>query len=159
MLRLLIIILLPLLGLGAGVGAAIMLSPQPAPMEDADGAPSDAPEEKVEEDDPATMFVKLNNQFVIPVLKDGRMAALVVMSLSLEVPDGQSELIYAQEPRLRDSFLQVMFDHANAGGFDGPFTESGRLSALRRALTESAQKEMDDLVKSVLLTEIVRQDT
>ena len=68
-------------------------------------------------------YVKLNNQFVVPVVEDGRVAAMVVLSLSLEVEAGNTEAVYQREPKLRDAFLQVLFDHANVGGFCGSFTD------------------------------------
>ena len=104
-------------------------------------------------------FVKLNNQFVVPVVTQGRVSALVIMALSVEVTPGGSEQIYAREPKLRDALLQVMFDHANAGGFDGVFTDGANLIALRAALTETASKVMGGIVKDVLISDISRQDS
>ena len=63
-------------------------------------------------------YVKLSNQFVVPVVKGKTVVSLVVLSLSLEVPEGQKDAVFRREPKLRDSFLQVLFDHANIGGFD-----------------------------------------
>ena len=93
------------------------------------------------------------------LLEGGRVGALVVLSLSLEVPLGQTEAVHAREPRLRDEFLRVLFDHANSGGFRGTFTDSANLVLLRRALLEAAQKAMGDSITDVLITDIVRQDS
>ncbi|HHC29531.1 MAG TPA: flagellar basal body-associated FliL family protein, partial [Rhodobacterales bacterium] len=103
-------------------------------------------------------YVKLNNQFVVPTVKAGRIAAMVVLSISLEVPPGGSEAIYQREPKLRDLFLQVLFDHANAGGFDGAFTEGGKMDVLRAALLETAQRELGNNIRSVLITDMAKQD-
>ena len=103
-------------------------------------------------------YVKLSNQFVVPVVEDGRVAAMVILSLTLEVPPGTSEAIYAREPKLRDAFLQVLFDHANAGGFRGSFTDGANLVVLRNALGEVARKIMAGAVMDVLIADIVRQD-
>lgn len=107
---------------------------------------------------PATEYVKLNNQFIVPVVENGKVQSLVILSLSLEVTFGESAKVYAQEPKLRDGFLQVLFDHANAGGFDGSFTSSNAMDVLRAALLESAQSAIGPLVSGVLITDIVRQD-
>ena len=104
-------------------------------------------------------YVKLSNQFVVPVVENGRVAAMVILSLTLEVPPGTSEAIYAREPKLRDAFLQVLFDHANAGGFRGAFTDGANLVILRNALREVAQKIMAGAVSDVLIADIVRQDS
>jgi flagellar protein FliL len=103
-------------------------------------------------------YVRLNNQFIVPVVEDGRVSATVVLSLSLEVPAGGTEAVYAREPRLRDAFLRVLFDHANAGGFRGVFTDGANLVILRQALKEAARKVMGDEVMDVLISDLVRQD-
>ncbi len=115
------------------------------------GAPSD-------HGDGLTEFVKLNNQFVVPVVVHGRVSALVIMALSIEVRTGGSEQVYTREPKLRDALLQVMFDHANAGGFDGVFTDGANLVLLRSALKEAATRVMGDMVADVLISDISRQD-
>lgn len=57
-------------------------------------------------------------------------------------------------------FLRVLFDHANAGGFRGTFTDGSTLVALRRALLEAARSAMGaEGVLDVLITDIVRQDS
>jgi hypothetical protein len=104
-------------------------------------------------------YVKLSNQFVVPVVEEGRVAAMVILSLSLEVPAGTAETVFAREPKLRDVFLQVLFDHANAGGFRGAFTDGANLKLLRRALFEVASGVLGDLVSDVLIVDIVRQDS
>ena len=86
------------------------------------------------------------------------MTALVVISLSLEMTSGGPELVFRREPKLRDSFLQVLFDHANSGGFEGNFTTGRKMDLLRGALRESAIKTLGNTVTNVLIADIVRQD-
>ena len=159
-------ILLIVLGIGGGAGAGLMLRPTPeAPAEDAaEGTEALAEEmaepmaEPPEEELTDREYVKMNNQFIIPVITDEKIGALVVMSISLEVELGGQELVYAREPKLRDAFLQVMFDHANVGGFDGAFTNSNNLDVLRAALFAVARKVLGPTVSDVLITDIARQD-
>lgn len=169
-------ILLALIGLGGGIGAGLMLRPQPEEVvidpcgEDGTGehAAADGHDAEAKDDhgtgegDDATPthdYVKLNNQFVVPVVEDGRVASLVILSVSLETSIGASEQVFLREPKLRDGFLQVLFDHANAGGFKGTFTDARNMDALRRAMLDVAKKALGDLVSDVLIVDIVRQDT
>jgi len=103
-------------------------------------------------------YVRLNNQFVVPVVDGGAVTALVVLSLSVEVSAGAREPVYAHEPKLRDAFLQVLFDHANIGGFGGNFTSSSTMRVLRGNLREAAQATMGKQIVDVLIIDIVRQD-
>jgi hypothetical protein len=168
MIRKLFPIVLLLFGSGAGVGAGIFLRPTPVPEdtthESVEGEAHDATSQAghaQDEDAPESEmdYAKLNNQFVVPIVKGDKMVALVVLALSIEVPLGRNDDVFQREPKLRDSFLQVLFDHANIGGFDGAFTEAGTLETLRKSLREVAQKDLGkDLAKDVLILEIARQD-
>lgn len=154
MLRKIMPVVLMLIGTGAGVGAGLALRPTPEPE-----APH-PPETSAISDKPANLdFVKLPSQFVVPLLESGRVAALVVLSLSLEIVPGQAEMVHAREPKLRDEFLRVLFEHANTGGFRGTFTDASNLVVLRRALKEAAVKVLGEQVSDVLITDIVRQDS
>ena len=160
-------VLLALAGLGAGIGGGLVTRPDPVDMsassscseldaEHALTAEAQTPEEM--ENSNSLDYVKLNNQFVVPVVKDGSVTALVVLSLSLEMTSGGPELVYKREPKLRDAFLQVLFDHANTGGFDGHFTSGKNMDNLRNALRESAIKTLGAVVSDVLIVDVARQD-
>jgi flagellar FliL protein len=149
-------LILLLIGAGAGVGAGLFL--RPAPVETSSNMAKPMMEE-VEKDGAGTFeYVKMNNQFVVPIVKDKKVRSLVVMTLSVEVPVGQKDAIYAKEPKLRDSFLQVLFDHANMGGFEGEFTDASNLGILRNALREIGRRDMGDGITDVLIMEVARQD-
>ncbi len=164
-------IILILIGTGAGLGAGLFLRPEPEPTmekdvavegnEKADAKTEVKAEDKKEGSDDTTAqreYVKLANQFVIPLVQSGRVDGLVVMSLSVEVEPGNRDAIFAREPKLRDSFLQVMFDHANIGGFRGSFTNASNLDVLRTGLRQVAVRDAGEFVTDVLILEIARQD-
>lgn len=177
MMRKLFPVLLALVGLGGGVGAGLFLRPaaddahaeethadeghtedaahdaEPAEASGGDGHGEDAAAEGLPD------YVKMNNQFVVPVVEDGRVTAMVVLSLSLEVAAGNTEAVYSREPKLRDAFLQVLFDHANVGGFSGSFTDGSNLISLRTSLKEAAGMVLGTVVSDVLITDIARQDS
>ncbi|OOY09156.1 flagellar basal body-associated FliL family protein [Thioclava sp. F36-7] len=170
-------LLLGLIGLAGGGAAGYYLRPAPPPAEhptdpaaaegaaegdhgaapEAHGAPAAA--DHGGEGDVTSEFVKLNNQFIVPLVTESRISGMVILSLSLEVKVGETEAVYRAEPKLRDAFLQVLFDHANTGGFQGLFTDSANMSRLRRALTETARSILGPGVLAVLVSDIVRQDS
>ncbi|MDE3081303.1 MAG: flagellar basal body-associated protein FliL, partial [Paracoccaceae bacterium] len=81
-----------------------------------------------------------------------------VLSLSLEVTRGTTTQVYTLEPKIRDEFLQALFDYANAGGFSGNYTEGNKMQILRDSLLETAKKVLGPIVFDVLVTGIMRQD-
>jgi len=157
------------LGLGGGIAAGLALRPEPEASAQA-GAVADPPATAAATPDTtagdsaedaggdAPEFVRLSNQFVVPVVEEGRVAAMVVLALSLEVEAGMSDAVFQREPKLRDVFLQVLFDHANIGGFSGSFTDSANLVVLRTSLREAAATVLGTTIRDVLITDIARQD-
>lgn len=103
-------------------------------------------------------YVRLNNQFIVPIVREGTVRSLVVLSLVLEVETGQNQLVFNREPRLRDALLRVMFAHANAGGFDDVFTSSLAMTPLRQGMREAAIAVLGRIVNDVLIVDIMRQD-
>lgn len=160
-------LILALVGLFCGVAGGYFLRPTEAPPQEAGqdvaadvshDAPAPAEGHGTEEGNIGPEYVKLSNQFIVPIVEDGRISSVVVLFLSLETTAGAQETVFAREPKLRDSFLQILFDHANSGGFRGTFTEGTSLAPLRRALLESARTILPGIVSDVLITDITRQD-
>ncbi|MDQ1848636.1 flagellar basal body-associated FliL family protein [Gemmobacter fulvus] len=150
--NILLVLVFCLVGIGGGLAAGWFLRPTPEAPHGAE-VPPDAEAAATEHE-----YVKMSHQFIVPLVTEGRVSAMVVLALSLEVTPGASEAVFAKEPKLRDSFLQILFDHANSGGFRGSFTEGTTLIHLRKALLEAAQKVMSETVSDVLITDIARQD-
>jgi hypothetical protein len=169
MMRLLVPLVLLVLGLGGGIGAGLALSPSEAketgeiadPCGDATppdyGAAEAAPAPRRGAEHSSRDYIRLNNQFVVPLLTEGEVDSLVMLSLSVEVRAGQEEQVLLMEPKLRDIFLQVLFDHANTGGFDGLYTAQSAMRELRNSLLSAAQDELGPLVTDVLILELVRK--
>ncbi|MGC3938131.1 flagellar basal body-associated FliL family protein [Roseobacter sp. EG26] len=166
-------IVMLLVGSGAGVGAGIFLRPPPEPVDVAvekeEGAEHEKSVEKSADeheqaasDELATdgmEYVRLPNQFVIPLVDKERVSALVVMTLSLEVTQGYAEEVLEKEPKLRDEILRVLFDHATVGGFNGEFANTDNLDVVRRNLRKVVQNVLGpEIGHDVLIFEIARQD-
>ena len=121
-----------------------------------------APDDEGHDKKPAAelAYVPMDKPFVVPVFKGEKVVAMVVMSLSVETETEAAQTVEAVEPRLRDSFLKVMFRHANSGGFDGSFTTGRKIEDLKSALLGAAREVMSETpVEEVLITEIARQDS
>ena len=168
----LIPIIIILVFAGAGVAAGLMLKPDEEMAIAEMGPCGDDPNTHDKGDDTIALisekpnpasnvtydYVKLNNQFIVPMIKGDVVRSVAIVALSIEVKAGTSDKVYSVEPRLRDSFLQALFDHASLGGFDGDFATTENLLRMRRSLKQSAVAVLGDLVNDVLVTDIARQD-
>lgn len=164
------LLLIPLvclvLGVGGGVGAGIFLLPDPEPEPAI--ASTDESTDSVEEpavESPADVslevsgveYIDLTNQFIVPLLIDGKVSAIVVLAIGLEVVEGTMQEVMLGEPKLRAAFLQTLFNHANNGGFDGNFTAFSTMQTLRRELLLVAQSISGVRISDVLILDVVRQ--
>ena len=160
----LIPLLLGLVGLASGVAAGHFLKPPAEKAEEPRAAleRDKTMRETTSETDHAEManydYVRLNKQFIVPIVRESAITSLVILSLSIEIEPGGSDGVFEREPKLRDAFLQALFLHAQSGGFSGAFTSGQAMRDLRGALRRAAIKVIGPTVNNVLVTEIVRQD-
>lgn len=165
-------LILLIMGTGAGIGAGVMMAPAPpSPEHEMASAGSEeehmaTPPAQKDAGHGATSamesgnheYIKIPNQFIVPVVERDELTSMVVIALSLETSPGMADKIRIYEPKLRDVFLQVLFDHANMGGFKGAFTRSDVMNPLRTALREAARQQLGNDVFDVLIMDITRQD-
>lgn len=153
-------VILALLGLAGGIGAGHALRPMPPPPEGQAQAPVEGTPPAPNTGRPAdTMVLNLPNPFLVPLIGEGRVRAMVVVSMALELLPGSPVDLQRDEARIRALFLQLIFDYANLGGFDGVFTSGEQLQTLRRTLREAARAEFGNSVHDVLITDLMRQET
>lgn len=152
-------IVIVLAGLLGGMAAGHMLRPVPEPAEAEPDAEAEM-EPAAQPAQPADVFevVQMADQFVVPLLRGGNVDALMVINLSLELGKEAEQRLQRLEPRLRDRFLQVLFDHANSGGFDGAFTSNSAMTTLRASLREAGRDVLGPDVWGVLITDLFRRD-
>lgn len=152
----LIPVILILLGIGAGLGAGLVLRPVPELDLQTEDDLAPPPYPSLPEGSEIGVF-EIPNHFMVPLIIEERISSVLLVSIALEIDDAQRELVQTSLPRLRDALLQVLFDHANSGGFSGSFTTNTSLGALRSALLEAGQKVVGrDVLLKVLITDIMR---
>lgn len=178
--KLLVPLLLLLIGTGTGVGAGFLLKPPPEPdlVPDAGADMAAAAPCGPVEDAHATVaqtdrsgangqpikavagseFAALENQFIVPVMEQDQLVAMMAITLSVEVPSGEMAKVYAVEPRLRDNLLQDMFQHSNIGGFSGNYTATDKMRILRQDLLRSTREILGETALDVLIIDIRRQE-
>lgn len=106
---------------------------------------------------PAEAWFTFPSQFFVPLMRNGDMGAVMILTLTIETGGAELPAMEQQEHRLRDALLRELLIHANTGGFDGNFTSEARLAPLRERLQKAAQASTDLPVKAVLIEDIARQ--
>ncbi len=154
-----------ILGLAGGGAAAIFLAPPPddQPMSQNEATTPHAQSETSSDDlqDGASdsfEIVKLPSQFVVPVIMDNRVRAMVILTVALEVEVGQGDRVRALEPKLRDEFLAELFSLAALDGFKDEMISRKTLELVKRALSVRSSEVLGLQNVNVLVTDMARQD-
>lgn len=105
-----------------------------------------------------TDFIKFKRQFVVPVLKDNAVDALILINLALEVPASERDNMFRLEPRFRDAFIRELLQLSDDGYFDQELTSSDTYEILRETLSRAADDVSDGGVNKILILDLSRQD-
>ena len=158
--KILAILLVPL-GLIGGLAGGHFLAPPPPeevkeekPKDDAKMAKKKPPKLDLSNAD----YAKLDKHFIIPVVEEGAVSALVVITMAIEVNKESRDLVFEHEPKLRAEFLNVFFNHAQSGGFSGVFIQTQAMNDLRASLNAAAWSVLGEAAHQVLITSMTRQD-
>jgi len=166
--KLLVPAALLVLGTGSGVGAALFVKEPSVPISqdtltcENEGSPAlDKTNYIIQEkpEDVETAFIELENQFVVPLVNEDKVTAIIVLSIGVEVKTEKKDAVMIAAPKLRDRMLQVLFRHANIGGFSENFTSSSNMRVVREELLAASKRAVGDSVVDVLILDIVRQES
>lgn len=105
----------------------------------------------------AKEYFRFPTQFFVPVVKDGTLGSVMVLTLTLEMPAPLLDKVSAQEYRLRDTLLRALLIEANTGAFDGNFTTDAQMTRLHATLLRAVQGVTGPDVTDVLIGDIARQ--
>lgn len=103
-------------------------------------------------------WFKFPNQFFVPIIRNGTSTAVMVLSITIEIPASARPAIEAQEHNLRDALLSALMTEANTGGFDGNFTTEPNLRRVRETLQVAAQRAAGPDARRILIEDIGRQE-
>ena len=152
----LILAIAGIVALAGGAGAGMMMGAggEKEPKGEEEMAPKEvkvAPPSSFE-------YVKFNSQFVIPIQNEGRVTALLVTNLQLEVVEGNTENAFLREPRIRDAFLKILFNMAAEGAFESDMFAPDTQTELRGRLLTAAKGILGDSVNAVLISDFLKQE-
>lgn len=103
-------------------------------------------------------FMKFSRQFIVPVVRQDAVQALVILDINLEMEPSATENAYAREPKVRDALLNTLLQLSNEGAFNSSLVEEDNIENIRQTLLHSAQSILGEDVVGVLILGMARQD-
>ena len=58
--------------------------------------------------DGASIFFKFSREFIVPLMKDGQVDALIIININLEAEPELSQTLFSLEPKLRDNIMTTL---------------------------------------------------
>lgn len=103
-------------------------------------------------------YLKFKRQFVIPVLGEDGVEALVLLNIAISLTDGAKDDMFNHEPQFRDAFIRELLQMSDAGYFDEALTAPSTYEAIRETLLRAARDITTEGVSDVLILDFARQD-
>ena len=103
-------------------------------------------------------YLKFKRQFVVPVMTRGKIDALVIMNLNLELTPDAPDNAYTLEPKLRDAITRELLTLSNDGVFGANLTSAESYENVRRTLLTAAKTVLPDGIQDILILDIARQE-
>lgn len=103
-------------------------------------------------------YLKFKRQFVVPVMKRGKIDALVIMNLNVELNDKAPDNAYSYEPKLRDAIMRELLSLSDGDMFGSGLTSAESYETLRATLVRASKAVLPEGVEDILILDIARQE-
>ncbi|WP_031554768.1 flagellar basal body-associated FliL family protein [Parvularcula oceani] len=149
--------LVVLVAVGAGGAGALMLD---APAEDVHAAEEGAktPVSKHEGKKEAVAYMGFQRAFIVPVVVERNVSALVMLDLSLEMDAATVENARKKEPKLRDGIMKALIGLSHEGMLTGDITDPAVYEEIRNRIEAAAGEYVGEGLQGVLITDYARQE-
>lgn len=103
-------------------------------------------------------FFKFQRSFIVPVTSGKVVDSLILLSLNIEISDGDTESFRTKEPKLRDAFMKALLNLSYEGKFDTQITDPAVYTAIQEDLTAAAQSIIGQAAQNVLIIDFAKQN-
>lgn len=103
-------------------------------------------------------YLKFKRQFVVPVMQDGTIQALVIMNFNLVLDDHAPDNVFSYEPKLRDALTRELLGLSNAGIFGENLTSAASYETMREKLLTASRAVVKEGISDILILDVARQE-
>lgn len=113
---------------------------------------------KAEASSSDVMYYKFSREFVVPVIRNNRVDALVILNLSLESDAAISQKLFEMEPKLRDNIMTTLITLSNDGHTLDNLTDVESYESIRSMVLMNLKTVVSSGIHNVLIMDVARQD-
>jgi len=103
-------------------------------------------------------YYKFSREFVVPIMEDGTVNALVILHLQLEIDSSISSSLFSMEPKLRDNIMTTLIAISHEGLLFDNLTDPESYESIRSLVLEGLKDVQTQGIENVLIVDLARQD-
>lgn len=103
-------------------------------------------------------YFKFSREFVVPIMSDGSVRALVILHIQLEVDSEIASSLFSMEPKLRDNIMATLIEISHDGKLFDNLTDPEAYESIRALVLEGLREVKSEGIENILIVDLARQD-
>ncbi len=103
-------------------------------------------------------YFRFSREFVIPLMRNERVASLVILNISLETDTSVSDQMFLMEPKLRDNIMTTLVHLSNEGSTLSSLMDVDNYERVRTMILTNLENVVPNGVRNVLILDAAKQD-
>ncbi|WP_291194208.1 hypothetical protein [Hyphomonas sp.] len=108
--------------------------------------------------DSEVYYFKFTREFVVPIIREGRVHSLVILNLNLEADGSIASNLQSMEPKLRDNIMTSLITLSNDGTTFESVTSVENYELIRSTVMDNLQSVVASGISNVLIVDMAKQD-
>jgi hypothetical protein len=106
----------------------------------------------------SVVYFKFSREFIVPIIRQGRVDSLVILNLSLEADSSIDQKLFEMEPKLRDNVMTTLITLSNDGTTFESMTDVENYETIRSMVLMNLQTVVSTGIENVLIMDLAKQD-
>lgn len=106
----------------------------------------------------AISYYKFSREFIIPLMREEQVEALIIMNLNLEIESSVSGMLFTKEPKLRDNIMSTLIELSNDGVTLDNFSRVESYETIRSMILQNLNSEIGPGILNVLILDMAKQE-
>lgn len=104
------------------------------------------------------VYYKFSREFIVPIIREGRVQSLVILNLNLEADAALEQKLFEMEPKLRDNIMTTLITLSNDGTTFESMTNVENYESIRSMVLMNLQSVMSTGINNVLIVDLAKQE-
>lgn len=103
-------------------------------------------------------YFRFSREFVVPLMRNERVASLVILNISLETDTTVTDKMFLMEPKLRDNIMTTLVHLSNDGSTLSALTSVDNYERVRGMILNNLENVVPSGIQNVLILDAAKQD-